>query len=189
MPACRHPCPGHCLVLVRTLVAANRLSASGVARVDARVRAPQVEFDLGEDRLQRHEDAAAHRRAALQLKRSIAASRSSRFSVGGCTTAAVPANETMPMRTLLRLVVDERARRFLRGRQPVGLHVDGAHAARDVHREDDRFVLRRQRDDRGRPRNRDDHQRECARGTAAAECDGGSGCPRPSRPSPSARLA
>ena len=30
--------------------------------------------------------------------RSIAATRSSRFSVGGCTTSAVPANVTMPAR-------------------------------------------------------------------------------------------
>ena len=36
--------------------------------------------------------------ARCSWKRSIAAIRSSRLCVGGCTSAAVPANETMPMR-------------------------------------------------------------------------------------------
>ncbi len=36
--------------------------------------------------------------ARWSWKRSIAARRSSRFCVGGCTSAAVPANETMPIR-------------------------------------------------------------------------------------------
>ena len=93
-------------------------------------------------------------------KRSIAARMSSRFCVGGCTTSAVPANETTPTRVLRGCSSTNVLRRGLRGGQPVGLDVGRAHAARHVHREDDRLVLRRQRDHRRRPRDRDDHRDE-----------------------------
>ena len=93
-------------------------------------------------------------------KRSIAASRSSRDCVVGCTTLAVAANATMPMRMFARRVVDERLGRGLRGLEAARLHVGGAHAARDVHRQDDRLVLRRQRDRRGRACRGDDQRGE-----------------------------
>ena len=118
-------------------------------------------------------------------KRSIAAMMSSRLCVGGCTTAAVAANDTTPMRVVLRLLVDERARRRPARPRAVRLDVGRAHAARDVHRQDDRLVLRRQRDDRRGPRDRDDHQREARAGTGAAGRGGAAAGPRPSRPSPS----
>ena len=79
-------------------------------------------------------------------KRSIAARMSSRFDVGGCTTDAVAANDTMPIRVELRLVGDEaRARQPARPRCGLGSHVGGPHAAGHVHGEDDDLVPRRQR--------------------------------------------
>ena len=94
-------------------------------------------------------------------KRSIAATRSSRLCVGGCTTDAVRGE---------RDDADRACRAAGRRRTPcaascaaamrLGLHVGGAHAARHVHRQDDGLVLRRQRDHRRRPRDRDDQQRQ-----------------------------
>ena len=85
-------------------------------------------------------------------KRSIAALTSSRLSVGACTTAAVPANDTTAILHVARQVGDEALGRLLRGDQAVRLHVGGAHAARDVDRQDDRLLRRGQGDQRRRPR-------------------------------------
>ena len=94
-------------------------------------------------------------------KRSIAAMTSSRLSVGACTTAAVPANDDDADLDVARQVGDERLGRLLRGDQAVRLDVGGAHAARDVHRQDDRLLRRRQRDQRRRAR-RGEQQRVSA---------------------------
>ena len=82
---------------------------------------------------------------------------------------------------VVRLVGDESARRFLRCGQPVGLDVDGAHAARHVHCEDDRLVLRRQRDHGGGARDRDEHQRQRDQEQERRHVPAQAGCPRPSR--------
>ena len=54
------------------------------------------------------------------------------------------------MRALARLVGDEGARSVLRGSDAAGRNVGRAHAARDIHRQYDRLVLRGQRDGCGR---------------------------------------
>ena len=114
----------------------------------------------GKMSFERDEDAAADRGAALQLEPVDGREDVLALCVGGCTTAAVPANDTTPTRVSSRLVGDEGLGRGLRRGKPVRLDVGGAHAARHVHRQDDGLVLRRQHDDAPRPRDGDDHQRE-----------------------------
>ena len=134
----------------------RRSSCAGAARIGR----AQVEFDVGKDRLQRHEDAAADRRAALQLEavdraQDVLAAVRRRLHDRRGRGERHDADARG-----LRLLGDERARGLLRRDDAVGLDVGRAHAAGDVHRQDHGFVLRRQRDHRRRTRDRDEHQRQ-----------------------------
>ena len=92
-------------------------------------------------------------------KRSIAATTSSRLRVGGCTSerGAGERHDADAGRAAAGSST-KALRRVLGGGEPVRLDVGRAHAARDVHRQDHRLVLRRQRDHGRGPRDRDDHR-------------------------------
>ena len=88
-------------------------------------------------------EALQHRRAdrgavpGREARRSPSTS-ALRSVVGGTVSSAKPEKTTRPIRTPVRLVLDERAGRLLRDGQPVGLDVGRAHRAGDVEGEDDR---------------------------------------------------
>ena len=93
-------------------------------------------------------------------KRSIAARMSSRLCVGDCTTDAVAANDTTPMRVVFGCSATNARAASCAATMRLGLTSVARMLPGDVHREDHRLVLRRQRDDRRRPRDRDEHQRQ-----------------------------
>src|SRR6185503_19203189 len=126
----------------------------------AQARRPHFEVLVGEDRLQRNQDAAADRGGVLQLQ--LLQRREQVVAVAGRRLdqrrAAREGDE--PDARGARLLRDELARRRLRRLDARGLHVRGAHAAGDVDREDHGLVARRQRDHRGGARDRGDHRAE-----------------------------
>ena len=118
----------------------------------------EVDPVVREQRRERHDDGAADRGVALQLEpvdgahEVLAVLRRRLHHRGG-------AGERHDREAdVLRLVLDERLRGFLRGREPRRLDVGRAHAERHVERHDDDALLGRQRDDRARPRDREDRR-------------------------------
>jgi hypothetical protein len=146
----------------------GRILRLGACRVAPRVERAQVELGVGEYRLQRHEDAAADRGAALQMEALDGAQnvlpavgrrlhhRRRRGERDGADPRRLPAVGDNPRRSC--------------GDDPLGL--TSVARSRNVHCEDHRFVRRRQRDDRRRPRDRehqDEREQKEERGHVAAK--------------------
>ena len=139
---------GWSIATPRVVVASARAEDHRL-EIDARVR---------EDRRERHDEAAADRGVALQLEPVdrgdevfAVLRRRLHEQRGACERHDADAH-------VGRLLLDERLGRFLRGGEAVRLDVGRAHAERHVDREDDRALLGRQRDDRGRARDREQHR-------------------------------
>ena len=112
--------------------------AGGIA---ARVRRAQIELDIGGNHLQRNENAAADGRSALKLesvdrRQQILAILCRRLHDGCRRSERDDADPRAP-----RLFGDEATRGGLRRGDAARLHIGGAHAARNVERENDGFVL------------------------------------------------
>ena len=90
-------------------------------------------------------------------KRSIAATRSSRFLRRRLHEQRGPGERDDAAADVRRQLLHEHLRRVLRGDDAVRIDVGGAHRQRDVHRHDDRARIRRQRHDRARTRDGDQH--------------------------------
>ena len=121
---------------------------------------------VGEQRGQRNHDGVAGGGGALQLE--PVDGRDQVFAVhGGQLRHLRRAGEGDDAHLhVARQLADEGLGRVLRGHQPVGLHVGGAHAARHVHGQDDGLLVGRQRDHRHRPRRRQQHRRQASRKSA-----------------------
>ena len=116
--------------------------------------------------------------------RSMAARISSRFWVGVCTTAAVAAKDTTPMRTFEGCSATKAFAAACAAEIRLGCTSMARMLPENVHGEDDGLVLRWQRDNGGRPGNRNDHHDERNQKKQRRECDAEISGPCPSPPSP-----
>src|SRR5262249_37678737 len=130
-------------------------------RLGAVDRRTHVESGVGEQRGERDQDAAAGGGAALQLELVDRREPVLPVERGRLYEKRRGREGDHADTRVTRLLVDERARCVLRGRETIRLDILRAHAARNVHRQDDRFLLRWQRDHRDRATDREQQRGDC----------------------------
>jgi hypothetical protein len=102
----------------------------------------QVDAFIREQRGQRQHDARTDGRAALQLEAVDGRSHVGAVVRGRLHHRGGASERDHAHAHMARQRLDECLGRLLRGHQPVGLHIGGAHAARNIHRQHDGLLLR-----------------------------------------------